>query len=203
MKISRKHVATGLLALGLVTTAGAGVTAAAENGGLGGKRGGGHAQVAATLLGVTTEEFKARIENGEKPNEILEAAGITRDDVRAAHEQQMQERIAQAVADGRITQEEADERAAKHAQRKATHEAARTAIENNDYNAWAAAVAGTPQADKVDATTFSKLVAAHSLREAGDHEGARAIMQELGLERHHGKGGKRGGRGPNPSNSQN
>lgn len=182
-----------MLALGLVTTAGAGVTAAAQDGSFGKERGGGHAQVAANLLGITTDEFRDRVQNGENPREILEAAGISRDDVRAAHEQQMQERLAQAVADGRITQAEADEKQAKHAERKAVREAARTAIENNDYSAWATAVAGTPRADKVDATTFSKLVEAHSLREAGDHEGAKAIMQELGFKKPHGKhGGPRG-----------
>lgn len=196
MKVSKKSIGVGLLALGLVTTAGAGVTAAAENGGFGGKRGG-HAEVAASLLGITVEDFKTRVQNGEKPREILEAAGITKDDMRAAHEARMQERLAQAVADGRLTQEEADERLAKHAERKATREAAHTAIENNDYSAWAAAVAGTPRADKVDATTFSKLVEAHNLREAGDHEAARAIMQELGFEKPHGK------RGHGPRNHQN
>jgi len=191
MKIDKKSIAVGMLAVGLVTTAGAGVTAAAQDGGFGGKRGGGHAEVAAILLGVTTDEFKARVQNGEKPREILEAAGVSRDDVRAAHEQQMQERIAQAVADGRITQAEADEKQAKHAQSKAVREAAHTAVENNDYAAWAAAVAGSPRADQVDATTFNKLVEAHNLREAGDHEGAREIMKELGFKG--GPGGKHKG----------
>ena len=65
-------------------------------------------------------------------------------------------------------------------------EATRVAIENNDYQAWATAVSGTPMAEKVDATTFSKLVEAHNLRESGDHEGARAIMEELGLKGPHG-----------------
>jgi len=199
MKIDKKSIAVGMLAIGLVTTAGAGVTAAAQDGsfGFGGNRGGGHAEIAANLIGVTAEEFQARVENGEKPNEILEAAGVSRDDMQAAHEQQMQERMAQAVADGRITQEEADEKAAQHAARKATRDAAHTALENNDFAAWTAAVAGTPQADKVDATTFSKLVEAHNLREAGDHEGARAIMEELGLEKG-GKGHKGKGRGAGP-----
>lgn len=193
MKVSKKHIATGMLAIGLVTTGGAGITAAAENGGFGGGAKGDRAELAATLVGITAEEFKTRVDNGEKPQEILEAAGVTKEDIHAAREQQMQERLAQAVADGRITQEEADARIAKKEGHRTKHEAVRTAIENNDYSAWATAVAGTPQADKIDATTFPKLVEAHTLREAGDHDGAKAIMAELGLERPEGKHGHRGG----------
>jgi hypothetical protein len=50
-------------------------------------------------------------------------------------------------------------------------------------------------AEAIDSETdFTKLVEAHELREAGDHDGARAIMEELGLE---GRGGFGGfGHGP-------
>ena len=196
MKVSKKSIGVGLLALGLVTTAGAGVTAAAENG-FGGERGhrGGHGEIAAQLLGITTDEFQTRVTNGENPRDMLEAAGITKDDMRAAHEQHMQERLAQAVADGRLTQAEADAKIAEREAHQATRDAAHTAIENNDYSAWAAAVAGTPRADSIDASNFSKLVEAHALREAGDHDGARAIMEELGIKPPHGHGGHKGPRG--------
>ncbi|QSH39290.1 hypothetical protein JXR01_03230 [Candidatus Kaiserbacteria bacterium] len=189
MKIDKKSIAVGMLALGLVTTAGAGVTSAAENGGFGGERKGGHAEVAAQLLGVTVDDFKNRIQNGENPRDILEAAGISKEDVRAAHDVRKQERIAQAIADGRITQEEADERAAKQAERKAHREEARNAIESNDYNAWVTASVGTPMEGKVDAAGFAKMVEAHNLREAGDHEEAREIMKGLGFEKPHKKHG--------------
>ncbi len=183
MKVTKKSIAVGMLAFGLVTTAGVGITAAAGSGEFNnGARGGGHAEVAVNLLGITTEEFKTRVQAGEKPHEMLEAAGFDRNDVRAVHEQQMQERIAQAVADGRITQAESDEKQAKHAEHKMTREAAHTAVENNDYAAWVSAVEGGPRADQVDATTFSKLVEAHNLRESGDHDGARVIMQDLGFK---------------------
>jgi len=202
MKVTKKSIAVGMLALGLVTTAGAGVTAAAgENGDFRGQRGG-HAEIAATLVGITPEEFQARVENGEKPREILEAAGVTKEDIKAAHEQRLQERLAEAVANGRITQEEADARLAKKEEHQARHEAARTALENNDYAAWVNAHVGTPMANTVDEATFAKLVEAHRLHEAGDHEGARTIMEEIGFKGPHGKGGPRGMKGFGPHGPQ-
>lgn len=185
MKVTKQSIGAGLLALGLVTTAGAGVTAAAENG-FGGERGQ-RGEVVAQLLGISVDEFKNRVENGENPRDMLESAGISKDDVRAVREQRMQERLAQAVADGRITQAEADEKLARHAERKERRDAVHTAIENNDYSAWATAVAGTPRAEGIDATNFSRLVEAHTLREAGDRDGARAILDELGIKPPHKK----------------
>ncbi len=78
---------------------------------------------------------------------------------------------------------------------KESFEAVKTAIENNDYAAFISAVADTPMADVIDTEAdFAKLVEAHELREAGDHDGARAIMDELGFE---GRGGFGGfGHGP-------
>lgn len=60
-------------------------------------------------------------------------------------------------------------------------DAVKTAIENNDYQAFAEATADAPFADNINEETFAKLVEAHNLREAGDHEGAKAIMEELGI----------------------
>ena len=181
MKIDKKSIAIGMLALGLVTTAGASVTAAAQNEGYGNR--GGHAEIAAQLLGVTSDDFKSRVQNGENPREILEAAGITKDDMRAAQDIHRQERTEQAIADGRITQEEVDARTAKHIERKATHEAARSAVESNDYTAWATAIADSPMAENATTEMFATLVEAHTLHETGDHEGARALMQESGIEK--------------------
>lgn len=182
MKVSKKHIATGMLALGLVTTAGAGVTAASTGTGIQGfHQRGGQLEVMADLVGISEEEFKTRVENGERPQDILEASGVTPDDMRAAHELRQQERLATEVANGNITQEEADARLAKQAEHKAHMDASRTALENNDFDAFSAAVAGTPMETKVDAKTFAKMVEAHNLREAGDHEGARAIMDAIGI----------------------
>lgn len=196
MKVSKKHIATGMLALGLVATAGAGVTAAstaADERGL--HQRGGHLEVMATLAGISEEDFKARVASGEKPRDILEASGVTPEDMRAAHELRAQERIAKAVASGKLTQEEADVRLATQAERRAHMEASRVALENNDFSAFAAAVAGTSLEAKVDVATFAKMVEAFHLRESGDHEGARAIMDELNIHPQHKAGkGPRGDR---------
>ncbi len=79
--------------------------------------------------------------------------------------------------------------------RQANREAVREALENNDYDAYLEVVAGSPRADLIDSTDdFEKLVEAYELREAGDKEAAREIMEELGFERPEGKDrGHRGG----------
>jgi hypothetical protein len=73
----------------------------------------------------------------------------------------------------------------------------RDAVEANDYDAYLTAITDTPKADEaLSEADFAKLVEAHALREAGDYEGSRAIMDELGIGGPQGKGhGGRGGHG--------
>ncbi|AKM84417.1 TPA: hypothetical protein DCZ46_03640 [Candidatus Campbellbacteria bacterium] len=80
---------------------------------------------------------------------------------------------------------------------QAHREESRTAVENNDYTAFQTAVAGSPMEDKVTPEIFAKMVEAHALREAGDLDGAREIMQGLGIGKGEGvrMGGERQGRG--------
>jgi hypothetical protein len=123
----------------------------------------------------------------EQTTALEEAAAIRE----AAHEE-----AAQVLEDAGI--DETKMREIHTAMREAHQEsfaAVKTAIENNDYTAFTAAVADSPMAEAIDSETdFTKLVEAHELREAGDHDGARAIMEELGLE---GRGGFGGfGHGP-------
>jgi uncharacterized membrane protein len=66
---------------------------------------------------------------------------------------------------------------------KDAKEAVRTAIDNQDYEAWRAAAAELPNSEhllsQVDTQEkFDRLLEAHSLKEE-----ARAIMEELGLDR--------------------
>jgi hypothetical protein len=77
-------------------------------------------------------------------------------------------------------------------------EAVRTAVENEDYEAFKVVVADSPFAEKIDSEEkFKKLIEAHALRAEGKHDEAKAIMAELGVEppKHgfgrggHGKGG--------------
>lgn len=84
-----------------------------------------------------------------------------------------------------------------HSLRNAGHEVRseiKAAVEANDYEAFKAATEGTPMEEQVTSEdSFAKLVEAHELREAGDHEGARAIMDELGLKPQEHKKGHNGG----------
>jgi hypothetical protein len=77
-------------------------------------------------------------------------------------------------------------------------QAVRSAIESGDYQAWADAMAEHPNADiEINEATFATLQEAHTLMEAGDKEGAKALLEEAGIK-HSGKfkgHGQRGGQG--------
>ncbi len=109
---------------------------------------------------------------------------------------------AQAVLDAAGVDPEAMHEA-MHDYREVQREAFDAALEANDYEAFADLVANTPMADDLTEEVFAKLVQAHALREAGDHDGARTIMEalrtDLGVEGSMGFGpGPHGhyGRGP-------
>ncbi len=130
-------------------------------------------------LNLTEEQTAALTEAKEiretartEAKQVLEAAGLDETKLREIHD-------------------------AMREARKETFSAVKTAIENNDYEAFLVAVADTPLADTIDAEAeFAKLVEAHELREAGDRDGAKAIMEELDLP------GLRGiGHGPHGANS--
>lgn len=117
-----------------------------------------------------------REEAREKAQQVLEDAGIDDAKMREIHD---------AMRDAR----------------EASYKAIETAVTNNDYAAFTTAVANTPLADTIDTEAeFAKFVEAHALREAGDHDGARAILEELGMptppgDEMGGPGGHHGGRG--------
>lgn len=73
-------------------------------------------------------------------------------------------------------------------------EAIMEALDNADYQSWYDLTKGSPNGDEIlsviNEDNFSKLVEAHKLRESGDFEGAKAIMDDLGLPE---MGGPRGG----------
>lgn len=120
-----------LLAIVILTGAVAGVSFAADqvnnaavegcpNSGPGGPGGpgpdgqgpGGHGpnmDSMASILGITVDELRAEMESGKTLEEIVSAYGLTMDQV---HEKMLELRkteIAQAVADGKMTQEQADQ----------------------------------------------------------------------------------------------
>ncbi len=69
-------------------------------------------EAAAKALNMTTDELTAALQSGQTLEQVAEAQGVDFADVQAAiqavHETEMRERIAQAVEDGTITQENAD-----------------------------------------------------------------------------------------------
>ena len=75
--------------------------------------------------------------------------------------------------------------------RQAQRELVRTAVSEGDFDAF---VANAPDKllEKIDADNFAQFVEAHQLRESGDKEGAKEIMEALGIKRPH-KGKLRGG----------
>jgi hypothetical protein len=112
----------------------------------------------------------------------------------------------QVLEDAGITDERmAEIRDAMREAHKAEHEAVKAAVEANDFAAFKTATADSPMASEIDTEEeFKKLVEAHNLREAGDVDGARAIMEELGLKGpgmgSKGMGGHRGGDRPTEDN---
>jgi len=67
---------------------------------------------AADVLGMTTDEVQSALQDGQTLQDLADAADVDIADVQAAiqavHETEMRERIAQDVADGTITQAQAD-----------------------------------------------------------------------------------------------
>lgn len=101
----------------------------------------------------------------EKASEIRQAA---------------EEEARQVLEDAGVDMEKLHE--ARHAYMETRREEMDQVFESGDYNAYLELVAGTPMEGKVSEDDFDKLAEAHNLRQSGDYEGARAIMEELGLE---------------------
>lgn len=82
------------------------------HGGHGGR--GGHValDVAAETLGVTEDELRTALQGGSSLADVAEAEGVELDALVTALVEAARERLAQAVTDGRLTQEQADEKAA-------------------------------------------------------------------------------------------
>lgn len=83
-------------------------------GGPGDGRGLGQAELeaAAKVLGMTADEVSTALQSGKTLQDLADEAGVDIEDVQAAiqaaHETELRDRIAQAVAAGTITQENAD-----------------------------------------------------------------------------------------------
>ncbi|MFM2383560.1 MAG: hypothetical protein RIQ72_132 [Candidatus Parcubacteria bacterium] len=71
---------------------------------------------------------------------------------------------------------------AQKAEMKQKHEAIDAAITSANYSAFVTAAAGGPLEGKITEAQFPKFVEAHKLMKAGDKDGAKTIMKELGIK---------------------
>lgn len=69
--------------------------------------------VAAETLGLDQAALRERLRAGESLADVAEAEGVPLDTLTGALQAEAEERLAQAVEDGRLTQEQADERRAE------------------------------------------------------------------------------------------
>ena len=128
--------------------------------------------------------------------EVLERAGLSNEQISAfeeAHELRKagdRDAARDVIAEAGIDEEVMENIREAMKEWRADHrEAIKEAVENEDYEAFLAAVEGSPLADIITTEAdFALFVEAHELRESGDREGAKAIFDELGIEkkRHHG-----------------
>ena len=80
-----------------------------ECAGKGHPRGGPEADVA-KALGITAKELRTQLKSGKKLSAIASSKGKTLDDVKAAVKAALKTRLDKAVADGKLTQAQVDER---------------------------------------------------------------------------------------------
>lgn len=139
--------------------------------------------LSADMLGLTDDQFEALQEarelrksgDHEGARELIEEADINLEELKEAVKERREEA-------------------------RAHREEVRAAVDAGDYDAFVDAVGDGPFADKITSEEdFDMLIEARELREAGDHEGAREILDELGIEKRDGHkkpgrfGGHRGG----------
>jgi polyhydroxyalkanoate synthesis regulator phasin len=118
------EILSGLVSDGVITQeqADAVADALAERGGFrhghrGHGRGGGHLETAAEIIGIATDTLMTALRDGETIAAVAEANGVDVESVIDALVAEHQEKLDEAVADGRLSQDEADERAADVNQR--------------------------------------------------------------------------------------
>lgn len=123
-------------------------------------------------------------------SDVLQKAGLTQEQISAfetAHELRKEgdkdaarETLASAGIDLKTME---SVREAMHEYKDAMRSAIHEALENNDYDAFKIAIEGSPLSDIITTEAdFELFKEAHNLREQGEHEEAKAIMEELGVE---------------------
>lgn len=82
------------------------------HGGRGGPGGGAKLETAAEALGVPVEDLRTALQSGQSLTDVAEDQGVSTDDLVNALVEEAKTRLAEKVTEGRLTQEQADERAA-------------------------------------------------------------------------------------------
>ena len=145
-------------------------------------------------------------------SDVLENAGLSNAEISAfeeAHELRKdgdREGARDVLLDAGIDQDTMERvREAMREHRQEHRAAIREAVENEDYDAFKDVVEGSPLADIITSENdFKQFVEAHELREEGNHEEAREIMEDLGFERKgpgHGHGKRGFGKGLKEANA--
>lgn len=129
---------------------------------------------------------------------VLEQAGLSDDQIaafEAAHELREEgdrDGARDVLEDAGIDQDTMhDIRDTMKELRKERREEVKAAVEAEDYDSFLEAVEGSPLEEKINSEEdFETFVEAHELRESGDREGARELLEELGVEpKEHGNRG--------------
>lgn len=123
-------------------------------------------------------------------SQVLEDAGLTSDQVSAFEQAHELRKEGDKEAAKEVIVEAGIDMDAMHAvrdamknHRKEMHTAIGEAIADEDYAAFTEAVAQSPIADIVNSEAdFAQFSQAYTLREAGDMQAAREIMEDLGFE---------------------
>lgn len=123
-------------------------------------------------------------------SDVLMKAGLTEDQISAfeeAHELRKggdKEAARDVIAEAGIDMETLSSvREAMHEYKKEMHTAIDDAVEAGNYEAFLVAIEGSPLADIITSEEdFNLFVEAHELRESGDKQAAREIMDDLGFE---------------------
>lgn len=111
MNIKRISIFTVVLAI-MAMFAGMVVSAAGPGGGRGGRGFGGNSEIITEATGLTQEEIRDAVQAGSTVAELIEANGGDVDSVVAELVAEATTHINEKVDEGRITQEQADERIA-------------------------------------------------------------------------------------------
>jgi hypothetical protein len=114
----------------------------------------------------------------EKPEvDLTDDQRVVLEEVKALHESGDHDAAHQLMKDNEIPpKKQKHQKGPKDPEKR---EAVKAALEANDYDAFLLAHEGAPFIEKLTEEHFNKMIEAHTLREAGDVEGAREIMKEL------------------------